>query len=249
LLAEFHAREGLPAILEAISLPDDGPEVLFGDSITEDLSRVLAILTDDPFDAIDQLIADRSLDEFVRWGAAGTYILLVRDGRLTRETAVERLRDHLRTACANEDVDIVTPLLFELDRYAPQEAIEEIEAAFRLDLVAPYSISLDQIRQDIAAGEASFQESLQRWPPTAVSDTVEELSHWDWSGSQDDDFYDEDDDELIDDLDEEDVIDEPAWDDSATIRITLPHIGRNERCPCGSGKKYKKCCGARPTLK
>ena len=21
-------------------------------------------------------------------------------------------------------------------------------------------------------------------------------------------------------------------------------VGRNERCPCGSGKKYKKCCGA-----
>jgi uncharacterized protein YecA (UPF0149 family) len=20
-------------------------------------------------------------------------------------------------------------------------------------------------------------------------------------------------------------------------------IGRNELCPCGSGKKYKKCCG------
>jgi len=20
-------------------------------------------------------------------------------------------------------------------------------------------------------------------------------------------------------------------------------IGRNESCPCGSGKKYKKCCG------
>jgi uncharacterized protein YecA (UPF0149 family) len=22
-------------------------------------------------------------------------------------------------------------------------------------------------------------------------------------------------------------------------------IGRNDRCSCGSGKKYKKCCGAR----
>ncbi|HHX38190.1 MAG TPA: hypothetical protein GX717_09460, partial [Clostridiaceae bacterium] len=22
-------------------------------------------------------------------------------------------------------------------------------------------------------------------------------------------------------------------------------VGRNEPCPCGSGKKYKKCCGAR----
>jgi uncharacterized protein YecA (UPF0149 family) len=20
-------------------------------------------------------------------------------------------------------------------------------------------------------------------------------------------------------------------------------IGRNDKCPCGSGKKYKKCCG------
>lgn len=23
-----------------------------------------------------------------------------------------------------------------------------------------------------------------------------------------------------------------------------PRIGRNDPCPCGSGKKYKKCCGA-----
>jgi uncharacterized protein len=22
-------------------------------------------------------------------------------------------------------------------------------------------------------------------------------------------------------------------------------VGRNEPCPCGSGKKYKKCCGRR----
>ncbi|CCG87416.1 YchJ family protein [Erwinia piriflorinigrans] len=24
---------------------------------------------------------------------------------------------------------------------------------------------------------------------------------------------------------------------------TFPPTGRNDRCPCGSGKKYKKCCG------
>jgi uncharacterized protein YecA (UPF0149 family) len=23
---------------------------------------------------------------------------------------------------------------------------------------------------------------------------------------------------------------------------TLPKVGRNDPCPCGSGKKYKKCC-------
>ncbi|MGA1824895.1 MAG: PBPRA1643 family SWIM/SEC-C metal-binding motif protein [bacterium] len=25
-------------------------------------------------------------------------------------------------------------------------------------------------------------------------------------------------------------------------------VGRNEPCPCGSGKKFKKCCGAPGTL-
>lgn len=27
-----------------------------------------------------------------------------------------------------------------------------------------------------------------------------------------------------------------------TVQRTSPKIGRNEPCPCGSGKKYKKCC-------
>ena len=31
---------------------------------------------------------------------------------------------------------------------------------------------------------------------------------------------------------------------SKTIRRSEPKIGRNDPCPCGSGKKYKKCCGA-----
>jgi uncharacterized protein len=26
-------------------------------------------------------------------------------------------------------------------------------------------------------------------------------------------------------------------------RRAAPKVGRNELCPCGSGKKYKKCCG------
>ena len=29
-----------------------------------------------------------------------------------------------------------------------------------------------------------------------------------------------------------------------TVRRTEPKVGRNDPCPCGSGKKYKKCCGA-----
>ena len=30
--------------------------------------------------------------------------------------------------------------------------------------------------------------------------------------------------------------------DTTYVR-TAPKVGRNDPCPCGSGKKYKKCCG------
>ncbi|MBN1519487.1 MAG: YchJ family protein [Spirochaetales bacterium] len=30
---------------------------------------------------------------------------------------------------------------------------------------------------------------------------------------------------------------------TATVTRTAPKVGRNDPCPCGSGKKYKQCCG------
>ena len=31
--------------------------------------------------------------------------------------------------------------------------------------------------------------------------------------------------------------------DPTTVAADLPRVGRNDPCPCGSGKKHKKCCG------
>jgi uncharacterized protein len=31
--------------------------------------------------------------------------------------------------------------------------------------------------------------------------------------------------------------------EAKTLRRAEPKVGRNEPCPCGSGKKYKQCCG------
>ena len=36
---------------------------------------------------------------------------------------------------------------------------------------------------------------------------------------------------------------EPPPIATPVVRDT-PKVGRNDPCPCGSGKKYKKCCGA-----
>ncbi|HET9551578.1 MAG TPA: PBPRA1643 family SWIM/SEC-C metal-binding motif protein [Anaeromyxobacteraceae bacterium] len=29
--------------------------------------------------------------------------------------------------------------------------------------------------------------------------------------------------------------------------VAAPRVGRNDPCPCGSGKKLKKCCGGPPS--
>lgn len=34
-----------------------------------------------------------------------------------------------------------------------------------------------------------------------------------------------------------------AWRQGKYITRQVVKIGRNESCPCGSGLKYKKCCG------
>jgi tetratricopeptide (TPR) repeat protein len=38
--------------------------------------------------------------------------------------------------------------------------------------------------------------------------------------------------------------DEPEPEETVTVRRSQPKVGRNDPCPCGSGKKYKHCCGA-----
>ncbi len=38
------------------------------------------------------------------------------------------------------------------------------------------------------------------------------------------------------------IIEDVSVMEVETYRRSEPKIGRNERCPCGSGRKYKKCC-------
>jgi hypothetical protein len=39
------------------------------------------------------------------------------------------------------------------------------------------------------------------------------------------------------------IMEEAEYGPVAEPYVAPPKVGRNEPCPCGSGKKYKKCCG------
>jgi uncharacterized protein len=57
----------------------------------------------------------------------------------------------------------------------------------------------------------------------------------------------DDDDDLGDEFEEEDEddLEDEGWRPARLEPVRVaPVPGRNEPCPCGSGRKYKKCCGA-----
>jgi len=42
-------------------------------------------------------------------------------------------------------------------------------------------------------------------------------------------------------------LEKELYGNATTFRRSMPKVGRNDPCPCGSGKKFKQCCG-KPTL-
>src|SRR5205085_6354774 len=62
-------------------------------------------------------------------------------------------------------------------------------------------------------------------------DVIEELSHW--SGFRPENTGDDEDGWLPP------LVAEPAFN-------PFRSVGRNDPCPCGSGKKFKKCCLGKP---
>lgn len=250
LLVEFQAKEALPAILEAMSMPQDVLSDIFGDAIHSVLPRLLASFAGDRLEVVDQVIRDRGLSEYVRWAAADAYPLLVRDGRLSRLEAVHRLQQHLREAIEHEDVDITGPLICELEQLAPKEAFDDIAEAYRRDLVQTFLITLKDVEKSIAAGEAGFRRNQAYLNPTEIADTIAELETW--AAFRKEPPSAEPPRPRVMPPSESRPALEPSRPRADAIFQPLPplerradRVGRNEPCPCGSGKKFKKCCGSR----
>lgn len=129
LLIEFKAGEAFPAIVEAFSLPGELPCDLFGDAVHSAWSIAVALFAADRPDFIDGLVSDRALNKYVRWAAAQSYVHLVRDGRLTRDDAVERLRRLLRDATEQADTEIAGGLACVLLSFGPVEALDDLRQA------------------------------------------------------------------------------------------------------------------------
>jgi hypothetical protein len=250
LLTEFCAKESLPVLLELFALRDSTLEAYVGGAKTELFPRTLASLADDQPDVIESLISNSELDDFVRWSAAAAFCYLVRDGRMSRADALDRLTRQLRHAIDSDDYWWATILVCELGNLNPLEVVELIQEAFEQNVIDESIIDW-----------SCFEEYLllpaqpEACPPLAnlkqpIVNTVDELKHWYCFSDEyrevqrrstllSDEHRKK---ELRTEFEQIPSSDSSNEPEDVTVRHDRLRVGRNDPCPCGSGKKFKTCC-------
>ncbi len=233
LLVEFRAEALLPIMLESLHLPEDTVDALYGDDFTTgDLGGILYRLGV-TLEELDAVIRNKQAGMFVRWEVLKCFYFFVRDQRLSKEELIGRFHTYLKEANESRDKDLANVLVNELVDCAALETVPEIEKAFERQLVDPFLISREDVPQIMQEGEAGFQKILEQLQDD-YSDCIAEMETWycfkpkeperrppvRFGGGDAESFFD------IETANRE-------WSE---------RIGRNDPCPCGSGKKYKKCC-------
>jgi hypothetical protein len=220
-----------------------GSRVL-GDAITETLAGMLVGMFDGNAGRLTSLVDDRTIDDFIRGAALMAMAYLTHTGHLPEAAT----REFLRLLPERLDIEIEELMVSFWARAIAalgyQDFVPQVETMIgRLDdEYAPIDVAEfhEQLRETLAdpTGAVGFEgESV-----APLTDPIGLLSTWA-------SFSVEDDDGRPDSFaDEPNLSDRMSWDLLQQTDATSPyvnplrHVGRNDPCPCGSGKKYKKCC-------
>lgn len=223
-----------PALCRLLHDPDAAGRVL-GDAITETLRRVLVSVFDGDFLRLKALTDDVATDDFIRDASLSALAYLTRIGRVPEGETRAYLGRQLETLDPETDEVVFCACATAVAQLGYDELAPQVEALLRR-YDAPYPImDLDDFRTALAATRADPEGMVEftRDDVGPFADAIGELGGW--YG------FSEEAREQAATTDEEG---DDEWLDQPDMPYVNPyrHVGRNDPCPCGSGKKFKKCC-------
>ena len=240
LLAKFREKRAFALILAIAALPDEWPEVLLGDCITEALPRFIVSTFDNDVLAIKRVVEHAEVNHWSRVAALRSLLGLVAIQKLPREELVEYIHSLFQSPLA-EDGEFVTDLVNIASDLYPEELLNEINAAFDSEKVDRQVVDKKWIQEVLAQGkEQCLSIHVYNARFHSPIDNVEE--DMGWMVAFDSEYANRN---MSKPLSQDNVWDLGYHDhaDSVTTYVrSAPKIGRNDPCICGSGKKYKKCC-------
>ena len=237
LCAEKREKRAFAPFLRILSHPDgDDLDGVLGDTLTEDSGRILASVYTGDLSRIHGLIENREADAYARVQGLEALEVLLLDGQLTREVVVSYLRALCRGRLEREQSPVWGSLVTFAAEIGAAELWPEVRQAFDDELVDPIFCRLDGIEQDLfIVEEAAMTHARASRHNQMVADPVAEMEWWAAFNESSDHWKNR---SLV-----------PSGYQlsdgirGGTIRNENRKIGRNEPCPCGSGQKYKHCCG------
>jgi hypothetical protein len=239
LLAQFRETRAHPLLVRCARLPEDMQDFLFGDNIAVDLGNALASTCGGKLDGIQSIVEDENANEWARYAALESLVVLAGAGLVSRAAIVDYFGSLFRGKLAREQKNEIawSALVNCASDLYPEELLAEIERAFADGLVDEMSINMDNVRRELALGkEAVLAKTASDPHHHLIDDTVKEMEWWH--------CFHEEDKELAKAGTEALGQRGGSWDDvPVPIRRIGSKIGRNDPCPCGSGKKHKRCCG------
>jgi hypothetical protein len=222
---------------------DQTIDAWFSESASGDLGRILINLCDGDVEPLKLAIEAPEADEFARAAALQALAYLVRAKGVLGD---EEMRAYLSQLAGEMqprgESAVWHAWAFAVAQLGYEPLRGEVARVFAKRWVDPLDGSLDDFYFDLqlarrdpdgiaafaAAGVEPFGsaiEALERW---AAEDGEE------WERMSDDA-------EAGDEMEVLELEDPPIGDGTPYLN-PLRDVGRNDPCPCGSGKKYKKCC-------
>jgi len=253
LLAQFRETRALDCFVRFFALAGDQALDLTGDLVTEEGAAVLAGVCGGNPEPLMRLAIDECVNEFVRGQAIQALLVQSVWGERPREAVIADLRNLFASLAKPGNGYIWAELVGAVDTFNAVELLPEVRQAFAYALVDETVITLEDIEPALKGkqkryykptAEERFRDFVERNQPI---DAISACSTWFWFKDEPDasDLSDPEDDSDWGDLrpDPYWLEDEPgAWEPPRPY-VAPPKTGRNDPCPCGSGKKYKKCCG------
>ena len=235
LLAQFREKRAYAPIVKMFSAPGETPFDLFGDTVTEGLSQILASVYDGNPAPLRSLVESDEVNEYVRSAALDAFLVLEHTGQMPRAEVVEYFRSLFHGKLQRTHSYAWDGFVCAVADLPAPELLEEVRQAYAKGLVDDTVADLEGIERDMAAPEPRRRDRRH-----LIADAIAEMERWAC-------FHPGDSGPT-----EQPKAQAPVSPPSPPVTaeyvpakplIREPKIGRNDPCPCGSGKKYKKCCG------
>jgi hypothetical protein len=233
MLGEFREANAYRPVLKLLRQDSETLEYLLGDAVTETSFRVVGGTFDGDLQPLFEVIEDPKVYEFARASMMDALVLIALLHPDHRATIEDYFRSFRSRHPEELPLEVLIGWMDAVANLGIEDMTEEVRAAFEIGLIPADYCDFDYFLKDLeTTRDADGAPANRRYRKSLITDAIDELSRW---HGYSDAFFAE-----LKKYRARNVLHTPLT--TETFTHETPPVGRNDPCPCGSGRKFKKCC-------